>query len=260
MNWYLFSARLSPLPFVALVALLAACACTRLVDPCRKGSRWSDSTQACIPLHPADAGDASTGPDEREVDSGEGPMDASTQDAQPPDAADDAGLDATADSGDEDATVDASEHDAGDAGEADADAETPLACSPEDEAAWRAFHLSGNVVQSIGECFARDPVGCAKGLCPLDDCLREKAQVVACDTCVATEIQCVMTHCKGACGASDTDDSCRACACAHGCVAAFDACALEPLNVCSDCNETTCVNASVLPPELIMVVVSPLLY
>ena len=182
--------------------------------------------------------------------------DSSPDDATTPDA----DLDATLDASDQDATIDADTPDASDASTApDADADAPLACTLEDQATWRAFHLSGEVVPAVGECLAANAISCSKGMCPLDDCLREKAHVSTCEDCVSAEIQCLFAHCKADCGANDTDDTCRACACRNNCIAAFDSCAGEPLDVCADCNETTCANVSFLSPELIMVVVSPLL-
>lgn len=243
-----------------LLAALSAAACIREVDPCPEGTRYSKSLLGCtdgaVEGRPSESGNETGGM----LDAGDNPaIDAGIV----PDGSYDAGMesssgdDAAVDSGERDAGDGGDHDDAGDAGERDAgDAETPVACSLDDEAAWREFHLSGKVVQAVGECIALYPLACAKKMCPLDDCLREKAGVTSCHECVTTEVQCLLDQCASACGANDTDDACRACACAKGCVEQFDGCAQEPLDVCSDCDGTTCANAS-LSPALIMVIVRP---
>jgi len=228
--------------WLASAWLLWTPACLGTTDPCAAGYRWDDAKMACMPL---DAG-------ARDADAGSpGGVDSEAMDAAVDSARKDGaiGIDASGDEDASDAIVDATFPDASDAEISDAsrdadlldasrDAEAPLECTSDDVARWRGFHLSGRVVEAIGECFSDDPLGCAAGLCPLDDCLRDKAQVTTCQECVTAEVRCVITHCKSACGASDTDDSCRACACANHCVGTFDTCASEALDVCADCNVT----------------------
>ncbi|MFT3928224.1 MAG: hypothetical protein QM778_37190 [Myxococcales bacterium] len=249
-----------------VAALLALAGCVEVGNPCPEGWRLNYHKQICVRLPTPDAG--------APADVGQSPIVDSGMDAAPPapgigDAEvtlDGAMLDASMDSSTEkDASPDASDGSI-DASDGSTDAardsggiEPPLSCSPEDEGNWRAFHLSGQLIQSIGACFAGNP-SCAKGPCPLDDCLRDKAEVSACNECVTAEVECMVAKCTRDCGANDTNDTCRACACAKGCVAAFDNCAPERLDVCADCDETTCGNLSVLAPELIMVVIDSNLY
>jgi|GEM_PF-3886496 len=248
--------------------LLSLQACIQVVDPCLEGSRWSESAQACVHT---ESTDASTSGDDRE-DSGT--MDGSSQvdgamvEQGGPDAstAMDAHVDTSSDASPMldaagDATTDANavHQDAAptDSQAPEPDSSTPQespSCSDEDEAAWRDFHLSGELINAIKECYAGN-ASCLLGLCPLDDCLRQKAQVKTCNACVTSEVECMVAHCVSDCGSNDTNDRCRACACAQGCVTQFNSCAPTPIDVCTDCQGDTCINQSLLPPELIMVIV-----
>lgn len=264
----------------ALVGLLA---CAREYDPCPAGSMKSPANDRCVAIGQAmsDAGvlsaDAAPHPApnplvdasmpyesiDAALDAALGAGDAMTagdsagptQDGKVPVAPDASAADGSARTGDASNLPDA----AASAGDAASDAGAAPACSTEDLAAWRAFHLSDQLTSAIAACFAADP-SCLTGSCPLDTCLREKAQVNECDSCVQGETECMATHCLGPCGSSGSDDACRACACAKGCTAIFDSCAGEALDVCADCDGTTCSLMSVLPPEQIMAIVDLVLF
>jgi hypothetical protein len=148
--------------------------------------------------------------------------------------------------------------DASEAGEAavdsgEQDASLPPLCSEADLANWRTFQASGRLIQTIAAGYASDP-RCATGACDLAACLRRAARVTGCIACVAEETRCALTACATSCGSADTGDSCRACGCRQGCIGATTACGMGSMNVCRDCNGTTCGNMS-LDPTLIMVIV-----
>lgn len=248
---------------LSAAALLSACT-PAITDPCEKGSRWSYAKKQCVRDHkfdddedPTDTRDASVTPNhgdasipieppEMPTDAGEDGGDANAQPeagpspTDPPDAADiflpDAGQ------------TDASVEDAG-------LPPGPL-CTAEDQAAWGDFHLSGALLSSIASCF--EPSCVLGGACPMDECLASTAGVLGCQECVTAEVECMAARCIAACSGSGSEDRCRACACANGCVDAFDSCnGGEALNVCEDCHGLQCGYS--LSPALIMVVVRGLL-
>jgi hypothetical protein len=252
-------------------ALGAAClfaACVQSMNPCPAGSTGSDTEDRCVDMSAVEA-DAGDGGDPME-DAGDVPAvpvpdpvskDASVLDAEV-DEPIDAGGDASEplDGGDAGEEPDAGEEldagGAGDAGVTDDDAGTQ--CGSDDVAAWKAFHLAEGLVAQIMTCAASP--SCADGECPLDACVREAAGVAGCSECVAAEVACVVRECATPCGVRGSDDACRACACESGCVNAFGECAATPVeDVCADCSDGTCENMSVLPPELIMAVLHPVL-
>lgn len=246
------------LTLAALVALAGA-ACSRTLDPCGEGT-YRDGNR-CVAVR-SDAAPPSVGGD----DSGGLPSLPDAGGVSPPtDAAarmdasrdlPDAATDASAEAG-ADASVDASTPDAsGDASTPDAGADA--SCFGQDIADWADFHLSEGLVDSLLDCASFQTV-CAPTTCTMGQCLRLHARVTSCEPCVAAEAACVATSCRQACGVGGNDDGCRACACTNGCTTLFGACAGTSLDVCADCSATTCVRASVLPPELIMVIVDGLL-
>lgn len=137
--------------------------------------------------------------------------------------------------------------------------EPDTTCAAEDISRWRDFHLSAELVAQIGECAAENP-GCVGDSCNLGTCLSRTRRISGCSSCISEEIACANEACVAACGASGTNDACRACACAHGCVAQFALCSVHDFDVCADCDATSCANASLLPPELIMIVVNGVLF
>ncbi len=134
----------------------------------------------------------------------------------------------------------------------------PQVCIEADIAAWEAFHLSSQLVSQIGSC--TKTLGCTPGApCAIDSCLRAAAGVEGCNTCASAEVTCVANECQKPCATSD--EQCRACACAAGCIGQFESCAERSMSVCTMCdvNSGQC-GPDPLAVELIMVVVSPLLY
>ena len=260
-----------------MLLCLLACQQTHR-NPCGPGMKPSAAEDRCIPevdasQDPAEAdnggkpGGNGLGPDSRKdagqvapIDSGENPaMDAGAADPDagapvpPPVMMVDAGKgDAgSPDAGSVDAGTDAGGKDAG-----LPDAALPPVCSDSDFDAWQAFHLSDQMVAQI--------VGCSKKLrckpgkpCALDGCLREASGVQACESCTSGEVTCVANNCQQSCSVSDQE--CRACACAAGCIEQFESCAERSLEVCSSCEAIAgqC-GGGLLSPELIMVIVSPL--
>jgi hypothetical protein len=256
-------------PFIAVLAatsLLAACSsCSRNLDPCPAGMKVNKAEDRCVPITSMDPAHGPDGGDDDTLDASmpetpeAGPempsedMDASAHDASTSDARVDAGFgDAGADGGE---TIDAgdpsTQTDAG-----------PVIdeCSATDSDAWSAFHIAPGLVSQIGQC-AADPI-CAGGPCSFDACLREAAAVTGCNECVAAEVQCMSQQCASACGASSTDADCLTCACEQGCTLEFATCAAASRGeTCDDCDADICEsNMSVLPPELIMTVLYPVLF
>jgi hypothetical protein len=218
------------------------------------------------PVGAGEAGVEHDGPMESERDAAMGPP-APVPDAMidPPAPAQDAGRDAQVEppwkpdaghDGDVDAGPDAGRDAAtpADAGEPDAG----IVCEPDDIADWKQFHTTPGLVHAILSCNAK-PL-CAGQPCEVIACIRSAAQVQACDLCVADEASCMFMACGAACGARGNDEKCRACACANGCTEAFGSCAGAAMDeVCADCDGSSCSNMSVLPPELIMVILHPVL-
>lgn len=265
--------------FMLAVAMSGVLACAREYDPCPAGSMKSPANDRCVAIDQAmpdagvlavDAGprrapnllaDASMPHQsidaalDASLDVGDamtvGDSAAKNRDGKVPDVPDASAADGSAQAADASNLPDATAS----AGDAASDAGAAPVCSTEDLTAWRAFHLSDQLTSAIAACFAADP-SCLTGSCPLDTCLREKAQVKGCESCVEGETECMATHCLGPCGSSGSDDACRACACAKGCTGIFDGCAGAALDVCADCDGSTCSLMSVLPPEQIIVIVN----
>jgi hypothetical protein len=176
-----------------------------------------------------------------------------------PDAGMDAAIDAPPGDPDHDAGLDGGDvykEDAGEGGAPDTDA--GMACDSDDIADWKAFHTQQGMVQQILSC-AGNPT-CDGLPCEFDACMRAAADVQSCDRCVADEASCMFSACAEACGARGSDDQCRACACENGCTDAFATCSgADMADVCADCSGDTCTNMSVLSPELIMVILHPVL-
>ena len=254
---------------LAAVAALAAAACTRTLDPCGKGTYREGNR--CVAIRPdashppATGDDAAPPPDSAETGAPLPPHDAGpTTDASPSPL--DAGLADDATTAVEAGTepgIDASASDAGadagaDASDSSSDAGEDASCYAQDIARWADFHLSEGFVEALLDCTGFK-AACAPASCSVEECLRLQSGVTSCAPCVAAEATCVASSCRQACGVTGSDDSCRACACASGCVELFSSCSATTLDVCADCSATTCVRASVLPPELIMVIVDGLL-
>lgn len=136
-----------------------------------------------------------------------------------------------------------------DSGEDDAASAGP--CNDVDLSRWRAFQTSGRIAQTMATC-ATDP-SCAVGVCDLMACVRRTAGLTACSTCVAEETHCALSACPSVCTSSDSSDACRACACAQGCIGATSACGMGSIDICADCNGSTCGNFS-LSATLIVVI------
>jgi hypothetical protein len=231
----------SPLLSSALAAACLLAACTRVLDPCPAGMHRDDAADRCVDIgmvNEGDGGDDGSMPEAGpEIDAGrDGPTMDDPPEAGMPDGGADAGPDAEV-------------LDGGDAG--------PDQCSTADSDAWEAFHIAPGIIADIVECATR----CANGACALDACLRDLAEVGGCADCVAEEVQCMTQLCTSACGASSTDDACLACACEQGCTLEFATCAAASRGeTCEDCDADVCeATMSVLPPELIMAVLHPVL-
>jgi hypothetical protein len=272
--------------FVCLVPIVFGLGCTRVVDPCLDGASLAgdqcvrdevsragvDSGKSSQSVPAEDAGretdvrdiDADDDDDDDD-DNGGDQNDASDFEAVAPEAdaeLDAADTDAAGDGGPDldgappppiDAAPDAAPDAASDAG----DAGIKL-CTPEDLTRWQDFHLSTQLVPQIGACWQAD-AGCSVDSCPMLECMRQDLGVVSCNACGLEEAACIAASCMERCGASGENEACRACACNHGCVAAFETCSGSSLDACADCDETTCTNQSRLPPELILTVLRPLL-
>ncbi len=133
----------------------------------------------------------------------------------------------------------------------------PALCAETDIQAWQMFHQSQQLVSTIDSCSKM--LVCKPGMpCALDVCLLNATGMKSCDSCVSHEVSCVANNCQKPC--SDSDEACRACACAAGCVGMFESCAGRGMNVCTYCeaNPGQC-GGSQLSPELIMVIVAPLI-
>lgn len=263
---------------VLFLSLAVGTACTNDLDPCPEGASLAGDRCAIQgAAMPQDAGKPS------------GSMDAAPEGGGEDDAALDGGdaseMETDAATPEQDADLDAAELDA-DGNELDAQADATPAplpdaasdsatdaasdaavdagdgaanlCEAEDVARWYDFHLSSVLVTSIGSCWRTEP-GCSSDSCPMLACLQQNLGIRGCETCIAEEAACVAAACAERCGASTDNESCRACACSNGCVLAFEACTGATLDVCADCDETTCANMSRLPPELIMAVLQLLL-
>lgn len=226
-----------PLAMSCVLMLLGAC--TRAENPCPdqmtlQGNRCAPPRKAVF--SPVE----STRPTEPAYDSPDADMTApmGPPDGQVPDATSDAqAMDATA----RDAEL--------------GDAQRSELCSDEDGDRWVAFHASSRLVQLTNECIISTPA-CLSGTCDLDLCLRNRLGIAGCTSCIASEVSCVASYCRSACGLKSTDQACRACACESGCAEKFEACAHTSLS----CDlpqppEPTEPDSSVLSPELIMVIV-----
>jgi hypothetical protein len=247
-------------------ALGAACllaACVQSMNPCPAGSTGRESEDRCVDMNAVetdagDGGDVPPDPEQRDAgpDGSEPELDATMEDGSIGDGdAGDAAIDAevVADSGSDGSAVDGG-FEAPDTG-----SDGGTECSDADVELWKDFHLQPGLVGQIISC-ASTP-SCADGECPLDACVREAAGVAACEECVAAEIACVARECASPCGAMGSDDACRACVCANGCTELFGQCAGAAVaDICADCGADSCQNMSVLPPELIMAVLHPVLF
>jgi hypothetical protein len=247
---------------LASLSVVLLLGCTRGLDPCPRGA--SLIGDRCVVDDERRASDAGAGgvlgsdaESEASTIDAETELDGSDVDAEPapsPEAGTD--LDAEGDAepepGPEDGDANSGnpEFDAGDA--------STTYCAPDDVRRWYDFHLSARMTTEIGSC-ARVTPGCSAGGCPMISCLLERLSMNGCEDCVADEAACVAAACAEQCGASTDNEACRACACSHDCVVAFEACHGAPLDVCSDCDETTCITKSFVPLAEIMTVVSLLL-
>jgi hypothetical protein len=225
----------SALGWAPLLTLLALAACGD--NPCPRGWRRSASEDRCVEAV-ADGGSDQVVPPPAEA--GLAPLgDAGdpTRDANPPFAPD-------ADAG----PVDSGEPHASDASEAGIED----LCSDDDLASWQAFQLGGAAVVTTASCVDGSPA-CPGPACDLHTCLADRAGVSSCRACVAEQVACTASACFDACSPGRGDDECRGCACAAGCMAAFERCAGQVLDVCADCSAGTCTSQS-LDVALIMVV------
>jgi hypothetical protein len=229
-------------------ALAAAClltACTRVIDPCPAGMQRLDEEDRCVDIDMVSAVDGGTDamPD--------GALPDPEIDPDPDPATMDGSMEEPADAGRDSGPDGAVEDDAGLDGGADQ-------CLAADSEAWKAFHIAPGIIANIVDCATQ----CANGACALDACLRELAGVDGCSECVAEEVACMAELCSSACGASSTDDACLACACEQGCTLEFASCAAASRGeTCEDCDADVCeANMSMLPPELIMAVLQPVLF
>lgn len=121
-----------------------------------------------------------------------------------------------------------------DGGERDASL-PPAACSEEDVAGWRSLHREVRLVDTLFQCGAEPE--CAGESCSFERCLRHRAGLEACETCVEREVDCVLTSCRDECGVGGSSAACRYCMCEAGCVGTFEACAEGELDVCAVCDD-----------------------
>jgi hypothetical protein len=109
------------------------------------------------------------------------------------------------------------------------DAGEEAVCTQRDVQAWTSFHGREGLVDALKACNELCPgQACAESV----TCIRQKAQVRACEACTEREGRCVATSCPSACGVQGDDAECRACLCEAGCADGFNACAETSIQVC----------------------------
>lgn len=97
----------------------------------------------------------------------------------------------------------------------DADAGEPT-CPEDDLAGWTHLLRRLDLVDVLADCAAAPR--CGERSCAVADCLRFRAGIEGCESCVSAEISCLHRSCRANCAPSSTSERCRWCLCDAECL------------------------------------------
>lgn len=116
-------------------------------------------------------------------------------------------------------------------------------CSEEEREAWAGFFRRLDFVEQHALCVAEPD--CDATTCTASECIADRHRLPACS--MATRLECLSRRCRDSCGAWQSAEGCRFCACSAGC--------LRELGVCSQCDARTRTCAPhAMRPELVWLV------